>query len=183
MPSSAEESRCGFKLLPFAPASAPPAALSGDIVRLRRQLQVNFSLEANLAALAIPPPAAGPQRRHELWQQTCFELFVGPAEAGAYLEVNLCPSGHWNMYRFDSYRQGMREEPAVCLQSRVLRTAQGLTVQMKIDLVATGQAGEALRLSPCAVLLSTSGAPSYWAASHPADKPDFHDRRTWLFCN
>lgn len=183
MPSSAEDIRRGFELLPFEPASAPPVALSGDIVRLSRQLRINFRLEGNLAAIVIPSPAAEPQRRHELWQASCFELFVGPFEASTYLEINLSPAGHWNIYRFDSYRIGMREDPAASLQSHVLRTAQGLKVQMEVDLAAAGLAGKALRLNPCAVLLSSIGAPSYWATSHPADKPDFHDRRIWLSGN
>src|SRR4030042_7193941 len=42
-----------------------------------------------------------------------FSLFPFPGEGSErYWEFNLSPAGHWNVYRFASYRKEMREEPA-----------------------------------------------------------------------
>ncbi|MEJ2688438.1 MAG: DOMON-like domain-containing protein [Deltaproteobacteria bacterium] len=184
MPCSFEEIRRDFKLHPFDAANAPPLTLSGSIVRLSRQLQVEFHLEGDLAAISIPPPAAEPKRRHDLWRETCFELFFSPLETSAYHEVNLSPSGHWNLYFFDAYRRGMREEGSNCLKGRILPIKDSLVVRMELDLSPLNLEGKALKAGLCAVLLfQAEKTPSYWALTHPGPRPDFHDQRAWLSLN
>lgn len=45
-------------------------------------------------------------RQDYLWQHTCFECFISPDSQPQrpYLEVNLAPSGQFNLYYFDNYR-------------------------------------------------------------------------------
>ena len=57
-------------------------------------------------------PADMPARRDRLWEETCFEFFLAVKNSPRYWEFNLSPAGHWNVYRFADYRQGMQEEPA-----------------------------------------------------------------------
>src|SRR5690606_8160391 len=52
-----------------------------------------------------------PMRKDGLWKSTCFELFAAEEGKSGYWEVNAAPNRDWNMYRFDGYREGMREEP------------------------------------------------------------------------
>ena len=175
MPLSSAGIGLCFNLRPFNPVNAPPVALSGCVSRQNRLLQVEFRLVGALHTITLPSRAVQPQRRPELWQQSCFELFFASHGANAYHEVNLSPSGHWNLYRFDSYRKGMREEPNDCLKCHLLPAAQPLVVRMEIDLERIGLREKKLLIGPCAVLLSMKKPPSYWALSHPGDRPDFHN--------
>lgn len=167
-----------FTLHPFEPVSAPPVTLTGFIVHRPPLLRAEIRLSGPLHTIAVPP-AEQPQRRHELWKNTCFEFFFSAADVGAYHEINLSPAGHWNHYRFDAYRKGMREEAKDCLKRRTLQITDILVVRLEIDLGRLGLGNKALHVNLCAVLLSQERIHSYWAISHPGPKPDFHYRKPW----
>ena len=42
----------------------------------------------------------------DLWQHTCFELFIGAKNDAEYYEFNFSPSGEWAAYEFRNYRDG-----------------------------------------------------------------------------
>jgi hypothetical protein len=120
--------------------------------------------------LILPDPA-DPARADDLWKTTCFEAFVG-LNSESYLEYNFSPSGQWAAYRFDSYRKGMREEPA---EVEVwLEGGEGwIAVEAAVESTALNP-GSILALT--AVVEERGGHKSYWALAHPAGPPDFHDR-------
>jgi hypothetical protein len=60
-----------------------------------------------------PEKSIRPQRADELWKTTCFELFLSVSGQGDYYELNFSPSGNWNAYHFDSYREGMKRESRI----------------------------------------------------------------------
>jgi len=122
-------------------------------------------------------PAEAPGRRHGLWEGTCFELFLGLKDSPRYWEFNLSPAGHWNVYRFESYRQGMVEETAItALPLRVQRREDSLSMALELDLRAIVPAGRALEAAIAAVLKSREDEASYWALTHPGPEADFHRR-------
>src|SRR5437867_2105496 len=94
-------------LAPFPGEPAPVGfSVVGGMRRERERLIATYLVSAPAGVLVVPPIADEPGRRDQLWRSTCVELFVAaPGEAG-YLEVNLSPSGDWNVYRFDGYRAG-----------------------------------------------------------------------------
>ena len=116
----------------------------------------------------VPAPAA-PVRTDELWKHTCFELFVKPAGGEGYFEFNFAPSTAWAAYRFDAYRDGMRDQP---LDAPVVEPVED-RVRVSIDLGGLPE-GEWL-VAITAVIEEADGTKSYWSAAHPAGKPDFHD--------
>ncbi len=64
-------------------------------------LEAAFCLRANLEELELPgfdPVRA--QRKNRLWDNTCFEIFLGQRHESGYREFNLSPSGDWNVYTF-----------------------------------------------------------------------------------
>jgi hypothetical protein len=87
--------------------------LSGRIRRRAGRLGIRFLLQGDLSLVTLASPAAQPRRRDDLWRTTCFEFFLGAATDPGYWEVNLSPAGHWNVYRFKDYRQGMEPERSV----------------------------------------------------------------------
>jgi hypothetical protein len=171
-----------FELHPFTHVpSGAQVVLTGNIRRDGEMLRLSYRLQGNLKALSIPAADPPPQRRHELWKGTCFECFIQPDGSTAYWELNLSPTGHWNLYRFEKYRQGMREEPALVeMKIEVKSDSKRLDLRAELDLNALGVGPVPSRIGLSAVLAPLSGALEYWALAHPGAKPDFHLPESFL---
>lgn len=171
-----------FSLKPFSPAGpGPEVKITGNIGRHDNNLTIRYDLRGRLAALAIPAPADLPARRHGLWEETCFELFLGVKHSPQYWEINLSPGGHWNVYRFAAYRQGMQEETAfAALPFRVRRRWDSVRLTLELDLDKIVPAGRALEAGIAAVLKFAGGGVSYWALTHNGPQADFHRRDSFI---
>ncbi|MBM4284881.1 MAG: DOMON-like domain-containing protein [Deltaproteobacteria bacterium] len=168
-----------FALQPFEGEGgpAPAVAVTGHLTRQGGRLGVRFRLSGRLDQVVIPAPAPSPRRRHGLWQGTCCEFFLASAESAGYWEFNLSPAGHWNLYRFAAYRQGMAEEEALTSLPFTLCRAQGpLVLAVTVETGSLIPAGRPLEAGVSAVLQGTDGRLSYWALTHPGPAPDFHRR-------
>lgn len=55
------------------------------------------------------PEAVPAARNANLWQTTCFELFLKRPGDDAYIEFNFSPSGEWAAWTFERYREGRRD--------------------------------------------------------------------------
>ena len=167
-----------FLLKPF-PGERNPAglAIGGTIARRAETLSVRYEVRGNLSKVEIPAAAEAPRRKDRLWEDTCLELFLATADSGEYREFNLSPSGHWNVYRFTRYREGMREEPAVASLPFDLRIgADVLELSMELDVGKILPAGQAIEIGVAAVIRTIDAGKSHWAPAHPASRPDFHRR-------
>lgn len=188
----------------------------------QRNHDIDFKFTATTAPLAttavtaplvlkiptLKPPAAR-RRQDELWKQTCLEIFVADAAFASsasegYIEMNLAPSGDWNLYAFDSYRSGMRPLPCLPGDSAdpwsagplvgSTQSADGKERSWCGRLRASG--GEhtsaepepelarvlkapSLVLGAAAVLEYDNGEREYWALDHCGEKPDFHLRKSF----
>lgn len=172
----------GFSLQPFPDSGPPPAyRLTGEAQRLGDILRFAWVLSGALAGLEIPPATASPERRDKLWQATCFEFFLALPGATGYWEANLSPAGHWQLYRFDDYRQGMQPEPKITtLAIDSTQTSTFFRLTATIGLANLLPSDQPLQLGVSAVLRALGGATSYWALAHPGEKPDFHQRGGFL---
>jgi len=174
-----------FQLRPFD--SGPLVgefSLSGSLARSAGSLLLEYRLQGSLKNLSRFQQSPGAFRAHELWRHTCFELFfaaLGESAKFTYWEVNLSPSGCWNIYRFDNYRSGMREEAAVSRPSFQIVTEDDL-----LSLNCTLAIGEliddstVIEAGPSVVLETVDGKCSFWALNHPEQKADFHNRQSFL---
>ncbi len=120
----------------------------------------------------VLPPFAGKGRADELWQTTCFELFLGNG-SGPYLEFNFSPSARWAAYFFSSYREG-RVEPEPGMQPDI-HVGQGQEIFLLTAFLSTEDVAGATHANVSAVIDEKGGTKSYWALAHPPGKPDFHD--------
>jgi hypothetical protein len=168
-----------FPLQPFtADRLTDGLQLTASAARSSGGLLVSWELRGRLEGILLPEQAAAPLRRDRLWQQSCFELFAAPAGSSRYWEVNLSPSGDWNVYAFDEYRAGMRAEAALAaLPFRIVRQPESLRLELAFPLVPPAQP---VALGISAVLQHRSGQSSYWALMHCGPKPDFHLRESFL---
>jgi hypothetical protein len=171
-----------FELCPFDGGSASPALqLGGEIHREGRHLLLRLRLAGAIESVHLPAPVAAPARRDGLWATTCFECFWAVEGARPYWELNLSPAGHWNLYRLEDYRDGLRPETGYDLPPhRVVRDVGELTLQLDLPL-PEGLAAEApLQVGITSVIEERSGRLSYWALAHPGPEPDFHRREAFL---
>ena len=156
---------------------------------LTLRFRLEFRLDGDLGGLLIPQRVA-PERSDGLWQHTCFEAFVAGSSERSYLEFNFSPSGKWAAYAFSDYRQrDSALDPTGTPKIRVDRDRDslGLAAFISIDDLATKMRQSALNLGLSAVIEhieSGEGRLNYWAlrhpSAHPAAKPDFHQRDTFV---
>ena len=166
-------------LLKRFPGEGNPAGLTigGSIERRADTLSVRCEVRGNLSKVLIPAASDAPRRKDRLWEETCLELFLGTDDSREYWELNLSPSGHWNVYRFTSYRKGMLEEPAVAsLPFEVRRDPEALLLAAEIGVGRIVPEGKDVAATVAAVIRTTDGGESHWAPVHPASRPDFHRR-------
>ena len=171
-----------FSLQPFSPTGPLPSCrITGRINRRGDTLSIRYDLRGALAELVIPAPADLPSRKHRLWEETCFEFFLGVKDSPQYWEFNLSPSGHWNVYRFDGYRQGMAEETAfTSLPVSVRRRPDLLSVALELEIDRIVAADQPLAVGLAAVLRFRDQGLTYWALTHPGPQADFHRRDSFL---
>jgi hypothetical protein len=138
-------------------------------------LTVSYGLNGVLDSLRIPDQAQ--PATDDLWQHTCFELFLGATNDAEYYEFNFSPSGLWALYAFRNYRDGMRIQvegfdPKISVQ----RDGDDLQLNAVVPLsyLSGIQNGMQLSLGIAAVVEDRSGVLSYWALKHPPGEPDFH---------
>ena len=167
-----------FSLKPFpGEAKGTGIRIAGSIGRREPSMTLRFELAGDLSDVAIPETAKVAARRDRLWEGTCLELFLGLKGSPRYWEFNLSPAGHWNVYRFESYRKGFLEEPAFAtLPFEVRREPRAVRLFLDFELGTIVSAGEELDVAVCAVVRSKTGDTSHWALAHSGSRPDFHRR-------
>jgi hypothetical protein len=171
-----------FSLKPF-PATdlLPHLEIMGNIGRRSGTLTISYVLLGPLREVAIPGPADIAGRKNALWKETCFEFFLAITNSDQYWEFNLSPAGHWNVYRFKSYRQGMQEEQAfTSLPFTAAREPDALRLSLELDLYKIILTDQALKVAISAVIKPVNGKITYWALAHPGLEADFHRRESFM---
>ncbi|OUL24902.1 DOMON-like domain-containing protein [Nostoc sp. 106C] len=171
-----------FSLQPFPSTNQLlDLKIVGKIVRNDNQLAIEYTLLGDIEEVALHPPSQTPSRKHELWQDTCFEFFLGIKNSPKYWEFNLSPAGHWNVYRFDGYRQGMQEEAALITLPFILQQqADSLELTLDFDLDKIIPVEQALEVAITTVIKDRDGEVTYWALTHQGAEADFHRRDSFI---
>ena len=170
-----------FDLQPF-PSNKPLQNLqiTGNIERNSHKIALAYVVTGDLKEIAIAPPSNAPARQHQLWEETCFEFFLGIKNSPQYWEFNLSPAGHWNVYCFDRYRQGMQEEVAfTTLPFSVDHQADSLTLSIDVDLDKIVAAEQSIDVGITTVIKHKNGDITYWALAHRGAEADFHLRESF----
>ncbi len=123
------------------------------------------------------PDASSLGRTDHLWEHSCFEAFIATS-GQEYLELNFAPGKQWAAYRFDSYRDSMRDDHEVEISKMAwcVRDLSVPRVEMHVRATLPARfAGVEWRLGLSAVIEARDGTKSYWALAHAPGKPDFHN--------
>lgn len=168
-------------LRPFQPAPhLQELALVCHAERQGQRLALTYRLSGPLGDLVLPERNPRPQRRDGLWESTCFEAFLGIPSQPGYWEINLAPSGDWNVYALGGYRQGLRQERRVAsLPFQLHQEPGGLRLELELELGALMPLNSPLELSATAVLEQREHGCSYWAWHHSGPEADFHRRESF----
>lgn len=145
----------------------PPASVRHvrvDATLTRGLSVIDYKVEG---AIAMDPPGE-PVRADNLWQHTCFELFIRPVGGDAYYEFNFSPSTAWAAYRLDGYRAPLTR--FVQATPRIEPRPDGVHVEIDLSALPEGP----WQVAITAVAKEADGRTSYWALAHPAGGPDFH---------
>ncbi|MDH6100340.1 DOMON-like domain-containing protein [Anabaenopsis sp. FSS-46] len=172
-----------FSLLPFPSQQfLPNIQIIGNIHRYANQLTLNYQVIGDLKQLVIPRRLSDtPTRHHELWKNTCFEFFLGIKGNPQYWEFNLSPAGNWNVYHFDGYRQGMREETAFNLLPFTTQyQGDSLTLVVDLDLGLVIPREQEIEAAITTVIEDKNSNITYWALTHSGVEPDFHRRDSFM---
>jgi hypothetical protein len=166
-----------FSLQPFAAGQVlPNVQVTGQIQRVANILAIRYQLQGDLSDVAISPASTNLNRQDDLWQDTCFEFFLGLKGSPSYWEVNLSPAGDWNVYRFSDYRQGMQTETAFTrLPFSCDRLPNVFNLSLELDLSPIVDPDQPLEVA-ITMVIKHRGELSYWALIHPGPKADFHRR-------
>ena len=158
--------------------------LNGEVTHLANgDWQFQYRLHGNLTDLKLPAPSQA-KAQDGLWQHTCFEAFVQVQGAAAYYEFNFSPSSEWAAYAFTAYRErdlSWQASASPCIQTEYVNDAQlVLTATIPAALLPAKASDQGWRIGLTAVLEDNQGHKSYWALSHVATNPDFHQAASFI---
>lgn len=144
------------------------------------ELRISFRIDGAIGLLRLPGPGTA-LRADGLWQHSCFEAFLRADASDSYHEFNFAPSGDWAAYRFAARREG-RQSPAMpAPRMEFRRAADSFELKAAIALADLPDLAQArtLQAGLAAVIEDAEGRLSYWALTHRAAQPDFHDPGTF----
>jgi hypothetical protein len=123
-----------------------------------------------------------PGRKKDLWRNTCFEFFLAFPDQPQYWEFNLSPSGDWNAYRMDAYRQiSLQEEELVRgLRLDIRRNVDCYHLESVADISPILISEKQLLMGISSVIQTLDGHVTYWALNHPSSQADFHQRESFI---
>lgn len=166
-----------FELVPFL--SDSEMEIRGAVRRSDSQLSVWYLLRD--ATKSVELADFSPTRQDNLWQHTCFELFCGQQGCPEYWEINITPSGAWNVYAFSAPRTGMREEKRIGhMAASVYKSCDSIVLHYSFDINKILPKHSVVEIGLSCVVAMKNSDRSYWALAHNQDAPDFHDRSAFL---
>lgn len=147
-------------------------------------LNVGFWIRDPNLLVSWPEMVTDHPRTDFLWEQTCFEIFLGVHGEDFYREINLSPSQAWQAYAFEEYRypEDMPPPEADDIELNSLkRTHYGLNVSLDLaEFMAKHKLKWADMYLGLSAVLKTSQGDQFYAMQHSSPQADFHNKRDWL---
>ncbi|ASK87815.1 hypothetical protein SPHFLASMR4Y_01045 [Sphingorhabdus sp. SMR4y] len=168
--------RLNLQRHPETPGSAIDQITADCSLSKSGTIWLRYHAEGNVEQVKLPDVPDRSERMDNLWQQSCFELFLGQPGTEQYCEFNLSPSGNWAAYDFDRYRDGMSQlviakAPEIHMDFSDTHIALEATLALPEPWVAPE-----LDAGLSAVIETLDGEKTLWALAHPGARPDFHHR-------
>ena len=151
------------------------------ILREGNALDLRYRINGDVSRLLLPA-AGSALRADDLWRHSCLEAFLQADAGPGYLEFNFSPSGAWAAYRFADRRMGRESPELTAPRMEVRRGPDWLAMHIQLSLAgfAAFAAPATISAGLSAVIEDARGGLSYWALTHGANQPDFHDPATFV---
>lgn len=161
-----------LKLTPFYKEKCH--TLEVEFIVKENNLHLTYTIIGNISEISLPLYNHANERRWELWEDTCFEMFISKADRKDYLEFNFSPSGNWNAFHLDDIRQGIKEYPgaSVTIEAPIV-TAESYSQKVLVKLEDQSFLGKD-SVAGITAITSMNEKKEFWALHHPKNAPDFH---------
>jgi len=172
-----------FTLIPYPAPNLPALEITGTVARIDNHVAVHYVVRGDdVQNILLPAPSSMPARKDDLWKATCFEFFLAIKNQPQYWEFNTSPSGNWNVYAMDAYRQvNMRAEIVFTqLPFEFKKTNAGVFLAISVDLNPIIQPENILEIGITTIIQTNDDGESYWALAHPGQNADFHLRDSFI---
>jgi hypothetical protein len=147
-------------------------------------LNVGFWIRDPNQWIDWPALVASNPRQDFLWEQTCFEIFIGVQGEDFYREINLSPSQAWQAYQFEEYRYPEDIPPQAAYDielNQLKRMHYGLNVSLDLgEFMAQHKLKWSDLFLGLTAVLKTSQGKQYYAMQHSSPQADFHNKRDWM---
>ena len=171
-----------FKLIPYSAPNIPAIEIKGTVARTDNHIALHYVVRGDhVENILFPPPSPVPTRKDDLWRATCFEFFIAIQDQPQYWEFNMSPSGNWNVYAMDAYRQvNMRAELAFTqLPFEFRKTNDEVLLDISVDLNPILQSEQSLQIGVTTIIQTNDSNETYWALAHLDAQADFHLRESF----
>ena len=170
-----------YRLQPFEPIIASNLQIEAWVERLnKRRVQIQLKLRDEQHQVTWPPHHGSQTRAEYLEKSTCFEIFIQQADHANYVNVQLTPSGLWNAYRFDQYRQPKQVPPR---HEQHIRIEQLLIehhrISLVLDLAQLYPRRSRIHIGLAAILAHRQDLHTDWSLQHSAASADPHCAEDW----
>ncbi|MBC7419783.1 MAG: hypothetical protein H7328_03555 [Bdellovibrio sp.] len=167
-------------ILPFQSILPTTLSLRGDLQRAGSKLVLIFEVIDSAGVLELPKAfcfdAHQVPRENELWNETCFEMFLRPQNETLYYEFNFSLKPAWNEYLFTDYRS---PQPPQAANDIALKSMHWDGRLLKLELAGVNTNSN-FDVSLNAVLKEKSGIKHYMALAHNGEKADFHLAKNFI---
>lgn len=171
------------ELIPFKKKSKENhLKISAKATRKKDELLVTFNVEDKKKSI-LWDASLTPARVHELWKTTCFEMFFGISGSSEYWELNFSVNGSWNLYHFKSYRDAFmsqQEERVNQIEFQQQQENDLIILEVRIPIQKLDLQGKKLEVGLTSVIEFKDKEKAYFALKHVGDKPDFHQRDSFI---
>jgi len=143
------------------------------------EIKINFKILGNIKTYQFPKKEQQ-QRANELWKETCFELFFTRKDSDKYYEINISPTTKWNLYHFDSYREGIREVTNILPPSiKIIKERDSIEFSVKIQFLNKEVLNQIDTFNLATILLDHYEIRHFYTIQRREGSVDFHDRENW----
>ena len=169
-----------FKLVPFPGQNDNIQVqfdVSGSLQLYKTHIDISFQVTGNIESLQIPAKSLTPSRKDNLWENTCFEVFIAKPERADYWEYNISPSQNWAVFHFTEYRLSKNDELSIgnIDVTTHFTPPNQYTIQSQLPLVEALYAKN-LQVGISTILQDREKTIYYYALAHQRQNPDFHVR-------
>jgi len=142
-------------------------------------IQLEYKIEGEIAKYNFPQESQQ-KRVHELWRKSCFEFFFSIGDSDEYYEINISPTTEWNIYHFNSYREGMKEVTDISIPSiNVHRGKESISLSFEVQFLAQEIVNKPFSYNLATILLNNSSLRYFFTIHRKDGDVDFHNKGKW----